>query len=86
MIKPTVHMNGTSAEDLLEQYRNARSAVLDAIVAVGQTQINGRDTYPQGVEAVHRATAEHCERIKALQKIADEMIELAEHVMQFVKE
>lgn len=54
LIFPTVHMNGTSALDLLEQHTKAMRAVSDAIEALPQP--NGRDYYPQSSTAVYEAT------------------------------
>ena len=55
MIIPTVHLNGTSGQDLLEQ----QQAVLDALLAVREAMMaatpNARDYYPQGEDAFGEA-------------------------------
>lgn len=55
MLIPTVHLNGTSGQDLLEQ----QQAVLDALRAVREAMVaampNGRDYYPQGEDAIGEA-------------------------------
>jgi len=55
MLIPTVHLNGTSGRDLLEQ----QQAVLDALRAVREAMVaampNGRDYYPQGENAIGEA-------------------------------
>lgn len=43
---PTVHMNGTSPEDLLEQLVRAHQAVAGALEALDAASPNGRDYYP----------------------------------------
>ena len=72
---PIVHLNGTSKQDLLD----ARYRAIDALEAAGctlaQAAPNGRDYYPDGPEAVERATAQHHERMKALKSIIDALHE-----------
>lgn len=45
---PTVHLNGTSKGELLDQAHRAARAVANAITAVMQAAPNGRDFYVQG--------------------------------------
>jgi hypothetical protein len=85
MIKPTVHTNGDRAETLLEQYRTALNSVSDAMVALRECTPNGRNYYPISNEAIHVAIAEHSKRVEALQKVYDELLDLAQHVSQFLK-
>lgn len=42
---PVIHLNGTSAEDLLEGYVEAKRAVDAAYDAVMKSNPNGRDYY-----------------------------------------
>ncbi len=74
---PTIHLNGTSKEFLLEAISNARLALRDALESVGHTAPNGRDFYPQGVNALHRAEVEYRARTHALLKVHDELGEIA---------
>jgi hypothetical protein len=48
MLKPTVHMNGTSAEELIKQLRTARRAMQAAFETLREASPNARDYYPQG--------------------------------------
>ena len=80
MMLPTVHMNGTSREDLLESYCEAISAILIALETLARTAPNGRDYYPQGPDACAIASREHDARKRALMKVMDELQTLAEHV------
>ena len=80
MMLPTIHMNGTSARELLEGYCNAISAIHDALEALARTAPNGRDYYPQGPNACAQADAEHNDRKHALIKVMNELQALAEHV------
>ena len=79
MIKPTLHINGTSRPALFECYVDAMVAVEAAIDTLRKAIPHGRDYYPQGDGAYAEATKEHQERIKALNKIAIELHALAEH-------
>jgi len=78
MIKPTVHLNGTSREMLQEGYRVAYSAVTKAIATIQQIEFNPRDYYVQGPEAWSQAVEEMTARIAALQKVRDELDEILE--------
>jgi hypothetical protein len=85
MTKPTIHLNGTAAADLLKQYRSAYAAVSDAIEAICKASPHGRDYYPQGTDAINNAQSEHWERVAKLREVEKELMELALHVYQEVK-
>ncbi len=74
---PTVHMNGTSQDELVEQLCAASNALEAAIVALRGAAPNGRDFYPQGPDALTKAIAEHCDRITRIQNVKNEIDELA---------
>lgn len=81
MMIPSIHLNGTSKSDLIEQQcdvRRAADALLDALRKAGP---NGRDYYPQGTDALRKAQAEYAERYAAVTKIRDdaEVLALAIH-------
>ena len=48
---PTVHLNGTSAEELLGQVTQAAKKIHEAMAALANASPNGRDYYPQGDRA-----------------------------------
>lgn len=77
---PTIHLNGTSADDLLEQQCNAMSAIRDAITAVSNAGPNGRDYYPQGLQALQQATEQFRARLQKLQDVLTEIEQIAEHI------
>lgn len=79
-------MNGTSANDLAEGYRTALNAIDDACQALAGSGPNGRDYYPQGAEAITTALAEHYDRLAALEKVKEEVLELARHCFDAVQE
>lgn len=74
MMLPTVHLNGTSREALLEQTRTAYGAVQDALEAVAQAAANARDYYVQGPDAYNTARREHDERLDRLRSVMTELM------------
>lgn len=80
MMVPTVHLNGTSKDDLLEQVASAGDAVGRAIDALVLAQPNARDYYPQGSDAFSMATREHLARLAALETVKRELYELLERI------
>lgn len=70
---PTIHMNGTSKERLIEALCNASEKLEDAFLALKETAPNGRDYYPQGPEALARAIEEHSDRCRRLDEIKREI-------------
>lgn len=77
---PLVHLNGTSGEALLEQYRDAAAAVRAAIDALIEASPHGRDYYPLEGEALKEATTEHLARLATLCKVRDELEAIALNV------
>ena len=69
----TIHLNGTSKERLLEQWSNAYDALRVALEKLAEAGPNGRDYYPQGLEALYKAQDEHHNR---MQKVLDVMKDL----------
>ena len=77
MMVPSIHLNGTSKNELLEQQIEALRALRAAIAALRQAAPNGRDYYPQGTAAAARALAEHSRRLDKLHAIHAEIGGLA---------
>ena len=80
MRTPDVHLNGTSAEALLDQYSEAVEALRLAIAAVQFAAPNGRDYYLQGGTAITEAWQEHTARIEALTAVRHGLQEITEHI------
>lgn len=80
MIVPTIHMNGTSRQHLLDEVCAAGSALMNAMEALAKAAPNGRDYYPQGPEAIKQAGIEHRERIAKVKEVYDEVQRLAEAI------
>lgn len=81
MIKPSIHLNGTSAQSLAEQYSHAVTAVDKAIRCIEENGPNGRDYYPQGNDAMGIASREHAARCAKLTEVRDELRELMHHCL-----
>jgi hypothetical protein len=80
MMIPTIHLNGTAKQDLMD-------ALSDAFFAIGQAQRklestipNGRDYYPQAPDAVYKATEEYCARWQKLEDVKRELDQLREAI------
>jgi len=74
---PTIHLNGTSKEALLEQVVAAQAAVCAALHALREAWPNGRDYYPQGPGALREAEAEMNSRCARLDSVDRELGALA---------
>ncbi len=77
---PSVHMNGTSREELLRQVQAAGHAVWQARDALAKASPNARDYYPQGALAYPVARAEHDRRARVLLEVEEELSRLAEAI------
>lgn len=80
MTKPTIHMNGTSLDRLMEYNQRAINALQEALETMAQTGPNGRDYYPQGPEAMQAAQAEHYARMLKVQEVMRELNEIGEYL------
>ncbi len=78
MTIPTIHLNGTSKDDLLEQWMGYASALRAAREALTKAQPNGRDYYVQSSDALREALNEHSDRARKI----DSLIEEAEAMME----
>lgn len=78
--KPTIHLNGTSAEALFASYADATNALREALRFLDEAAPNARDYYPQGDAAYRAAVTEHVSRVERLRDVLQELYELAEHV------
>jgi hypothetical protein len=70
---PTVHLNGTSRESLLDVRGAAYDAIQAAYRAVREIAPNGRDYYPAGPVAMAAAEVAHRRRLLALHNLAEEI-------------
>lgn len=81
---PVINLNGTSANDLIEGYKAAYTAIQKAYEAVQQVTVHGRDFQTAPIGTYEKARAEQIVRLEKLQEVADDMTELARLVQQQV--
>lgn len=74
---PTVHLNGTSKDQLLEQLTTALTALRVAAEAVAAAAPNARDFYVQDGGAISEATAQHRDRLAKLNHVYTELEQIA---------
>ncbi len=75
---PTIHLNGTSADALIEQLTGAGGALRAAIRALDEAAPNARDYYVQGADAYAKASREHLSRVERVRAVLDEVYEINE--------
>lgn len=70
---PTIHLNGTSREELVQQRVDVVEA-LDAVeTVIGKAWPHGRDYYPQGPDALVSAQQVWKDRWNAIAEIREEV-------------
>lgn len=77
---PTVHLNGTGKQHLVQELLDAHKAVGAAILALHQVTVHGRDFYPQGPNAYGQARHEMDARLLTLHALQDELRQMFEGV------
>ena len=77
---PTIHMNGTSVESLLEMNEEAYQALGVAMAALRNAGPNGRDYYPQAGNAMSNAVAEHEARLRRIHEVMIELENMGEYL------
>lgn len=80
MIVPTVHLNGTSREALIEELQDAISALDIARGAMRSAWPNPRDYYVQQGDAYRAAHAEWQARYDAVLKVENELSQILEAI------
>lgn len=78
LIHPTVHLNGTSKNELLQGYVEALRALRAAEAAIAKAGPHARDYYVQGDDAFRQAQAQHVHRLLAIDNITGELEAIAE--------
>lgn len=76
---PTIHLNGTRASTLLEEYRAAAKAITAATEALAQATCNARDFYPQGDAAWIAARSEREAALTKLREVHAYLMDWATH-------
>jgi hypothetical protein len=78
---PTVHLNGTAADDLANQLADALAALQAAQQKLQLAGPNNRDYYPQGPTAQRLAYEQHVSRADRLQSVAQELAAALDNVL-----
>jgi hypothetical protein len=73
MIIPTLNLNGSSADDLIQPRIAAYDALQDAIKALQQVTPNGRD-YPGDIDRCTTDRNAHYDRLNTLHVMAAEIV------------
>ena len=73
VIAPTVHLNGTSQDELLKQLADAVNAIRSAETALAEATPHGRDYYIQPGQAWDAAILDHNRRQHALDDVREEL-------------
>jgi hypothetical protein len=81
MIRPTLNINGSSADDLIQPRRDAMDHLTDAIEALKQVTPNGRD-YPGQYDRCINDRETHFERLAALHTLRNELLDEALYIQQ----
>jgi hypothetical protein len=63
---PTIHLNGTGAQSLADEYHAVYLAINKALDTLEAATCNARDFYPQGDDAWQRARDERAEMFRKL--------------------
>lgn len=82
MKAPTIHLNGTSADELLEQIAEASRACHALNGALTNAMPNARDYYVQGDGAFEVARREWDARRQAVDKVRRELEEIADAIWE----
>lgn len=82
---PIIHLNGSSAESLFKEYREAMDATQGAIEAFGKVDFNMRDYYPV-TGAWDRALAEREKHRAALNAAYQYLLDHCQHLYKYQKE
>jgi hypothetical protein len=85
LILPSIHLNGTSAKSLTEDYTQARRAVQQAINALQAVDFNARDYYVQGPAAWTEAARQRQDIYQHLSAAFNALHEHESHCSQFIK-
>lgn len=80
LVFPDVHLNGTSADELLDQLKAANRALREAVEKLRMAAPNGRDYYTLSAGSFETAREQWRRRIAAVDDVASELGVIAEDV------
>ena len=82
---PTIHLNGTGADSLYQEYRAVRKAIAAAADALQAATCNQRDFYPQEPGNWEKARAERARMFQLLQEVSDYAEHWEMHAMDHLR-
>lgn len=82
MLTPTVHLNGSSREHLLENFVEAADNLRIALQFMEAAAPNPRDYYPQGPNVFEIARREHTARVEHVKAVLGQYEALVNSVDQ----
>lgn len=85
MRAPSIHLNGTSSQELREVHEKAAHALQAALNALQECYPNGRDYYPQGNSAYADARAQHDTACKAVVAVRDEVMDVLAAIVDSIE-
>jgi hypothetical protein len=83
LVFPTIHLNGDRASVLLEDHCDAMRSLRAAISDL--PEVNGRNYYPQGEDALTAAIAQRERWVRVLTDVQKEVEDVAERIADQVK-
>ncbi len=83
---PTIHLNGTGAQNLFSEYYAALKSIREASNTLVNATCNQRDFYPQGDGAWEKARAERSEMFLHLEMVEQYLSAWAEHANNHIKD
>lgn len=75
IVAPSVHLNGTSREELYHGYETAYHSILSAKENMSRIEFNARDYYVQGAKAWEIASDHRIEQFAALSRIEEYLLQ-----------
>jgi len=81
-ITPTINLNGTSREALLEQKTDLLHALREAQAALRRATPNGRDYQLADPSWFERALERHTRQCRVLAKLVEEVMDEAEAILE----
>ena len=86
LLAPLIHMNGSSAESLIEGYLAAATLLTKGLEALYACAPNGRDYYPCATQSepnpFRQASREHDARINSVRQVLAEIEMIVENIQE----
>lgn len=82
---PTIHLNGTGATALRDEYRKVRNLARFTADALADATCNARNFYIQGPEAFQQAQADRREMFRLLQLVQDYAQQWEARAAEFIR-